>query len=67
MRDRKKISTFHIDDEDVAVILYPRVEGDPSSIGRPAGRARESAQVCQLHRMIALAAVQANLRCAGAV
>ena len=65
MGDGMKISAFRIDDEDVAVILYVSVEGDPSSIGRPARSARVLAYIRKLHGMIALSTVQPDLVCTG--
>jgi hypothetical protein len=68
MRDGMKISTFRIDDIDLGVILYARIEGDPSSIGRPARSARVPAYICQLHGMIAVSTVQPDLPwCTGTV
>jgi hypothetical protein len=61
MRDGMKISTFRIDDVYVGVILYAGIEGDPSSIGRPARSARVPAYIRQLHGMIALSTVQPDL------
>src|SRR4051812_30612382 len=63
-RDRMKISTFRIDDEDVTAILYVGVESDPSPIRRPARRAGMLADGRQLHGMIALRVVQPDLGCA---
>jgi hypothetical protein len=61
MRDRMKISTLRIDDIDVGVILDASIEGDPSSIGRPARSARVPAYIRQLHGMIAVSTVQPDL------
>jgi hypothetical protein len=48
MRDRMKVPALCIDDIDVGVIPYAGIEGDPSSIGRPARSARVPAYIVRV-------------------
>jgi hypothetical protein len=69
MRDRMKVPALCINDVDVGVdrnvILFAGIEGDPSSIGRPARSARVPTYIRKLHGMIAVSTVQPDLACTG--